>query len=217
MENLISEYLEVVRLFRCYLEEKIGMEKKEDPQVSLESFYQSMKNCKLCSLYKTRTNMVFGEGDPHSQLMLIGEAPGKDEDLRGKPFVGAAGKLLRESLKKEGIFDNKIYIANVIKCRPPGNRDPQPEEISACLPYLREQIKTINPRIICTLGKFSTQVLLNTTQGITHLRGKVYQFNDSTAIIPTFHPAACIYRAHWKSVFQEDLKLIKRELDNLKK
>ena len=218
MQDLISEYLEVVRLFRRYLEEKRGMEKrekKEDPQILLENFYQSMKNCKLCNLYKTRTNIVFGEGNPRAPLMLVGEAPGRDEDLRGKPFVGAAGQLLRESLKKEGISNDKIYIANVIKCRPPGNRDPKPEEISACLPYLREQIKIINPKIICTLGKFSTQVLLNTIQGITRLRGKVYQFNDTTIIIPTFHPAALIYRAPWKATFQEDLKLVKRNLDNL--
>ena len=159
--------------------------------------------------------MVFGEGNPQSPLMLVGEAPGRDEDLKGKPFVGAAGKLLRESLKKEGISDDKIYIANVIKCHPPNNRDPKPEEISACLPYLRKQIKMINPKIICTLGKFSTQVLLNTTQSITHLRGKIYQFNNTTVVIPTFHPAACIYRAHWKSIFQEDLKLVKEKLDNL--
>ncbi len=218
MKDLISEYLAIVRLFRYYLEEKRGMVKtreKKDSQVSLQNFYQGMKNCQLCNLYKTRTNIVFGEGNPDSPLMLVGEAPGRDEDLKGKPFVGAAGELLRESLKKEGILDDKIYIANVIKCRPPGNRDPKPEEISACLPYLKEQMKIINPRIICTLGNFSTQVLLNTTQSITHLRGKIYQLSNATIVIPTFHPAACIYRATWKSIFQEDLKMVKEKLDNL--
>lgn len=188
-----------------------------DNSSSLKQLYEEVKTCQHCSLYRTRTNLVFGEGNPNAKVMFIGEAPGKEEDLQGRPFVGAAGKLLRQTLRVVEIPLKKVYIANILKCRPPGNRDPRPEEIIACIPYLKKQIQIIKPAIICTLGKFSTQNLLATLQGITHLRGKSFTMNDGKIIIPTYHPAACIYRPPWREQFLMDLKKVKTELDKLEK
>jgi len=144
--------------------------------------------------------------------MLVGEAPGREEDLEGRPFVGAAGKLLAQELARAGLRNEDIYIANVLKCRPPGNRDPLPEEIEACLPYLKRQIGILHPRIICSLGKFATQVLLSTQQGITSLRGKPQLYREDITIIPTLHPAACIYNPSWKKLLLQDLRLLKTKL-----
>jgi len=213
MKELYLEYLGIIRDFRKYLEQKMGKVPSYNSS-SLTEFYEEIKNCQRCLLHRTRTNLVFGRGNPNASLMLVGEAPGRDEDLQGKPFVGAAGKLLEESLKKVGIPRDKIYIANILKCRPPGNRDPKPEEIAACLPYLKKQIEIIQPRIICTLGKFSTQTLLNTTEGITHLRGKSFTIDDRT-LIPTYHPAACIYKPFWKKEFLMDLRMVREKLTRL--
>jgi DNA polymerase len=210
MRELYLEYLDIIRDFRKYLEKKMGDVSPSSPS-SLTEFYQEIKNCQHCPLHQTRTNLVFGRGNPHALLMLVGEAPGREEDLQGKPFVGAAGKLLEESLREVGISRDKIYIANILKCRPPGNRDPKPEEIAACLPYLKKQIEIIQPRIICTLGKFSTQTLLNTTRGITHLRGKSFTI-DERILIPVYHPAACIYKPFWKKEFLMDLRMVKERL-----
>lgn len=213
MKELYLEYLSIIRDFRRYLEEE--MEEKSIRSSSLSNLYEKIKNCQKCPLYRSRTHLVFGRGSPEAPIMLIGEAPGRDEDLQGKPFVGAAGKLLEESLKKVEIPEDKIYIANILKCRPPGNRDPHPEEITSCFPYLQKQIEIIQPRIICTLGKFSTQTLLNSTQGITHLRGKSFTI-DNKILIPTYHPAACIYKPFWKKDFLTDLEKVKRELRKIK-
>lgn len=196
--------------FRRYLEGKMG----KSSSLLLKELYDKIKNCQVCPLYRTRTNLVFGRGNPEASLMFIGEAPGKEEDLQGKPFVGAAGRLLEECLKKVNIPQDKIYIANILKCRPPGNRDPKPEEIAACFPYLKQQIEIIKPRIICTLGKFSTQTLLNTSQGITHLHGKSFTV-EQKILIPTYHPAACIYKPFWKEEFLKDLEKVRDKLKEL--
>jgi len=212
-EKLYTDYLQIVKSFRKYLEKKQGIVKKEDnlekksPEKLLKALYRSMQNCRKCSLFKKRTHLVFGEGNPKAKLMLVGEAPGRNEDLQGKPFVGAAGKILTEALERFNIPVSQIYIANVLKCRPPANRDPYPEEIETCLPYLKKQIEIINPCLICTLGKFATQVLLNTNQGITFLRGK-RQYYKNIILVPTFHPAACIYKPNWKKLFFEDMEII---------
>jgi len=211
-KDFYYEYLSIIKSFKEYL--KQAMEgNSSTTHLLLGQLYQKIKNCQRCPLYRTRTNLVFGEGSPNAILMFVGEAPGKDEDLQGRPFVGAAGKLLRETLRSLGILNDKIYIANILKCRPPRNRDPQPEEISSCLPYLKEQIRIIHPKIICTLGKFATQTLLGTARGITHLRGQKFTIEDKITLIPTYHPAACIYRPPWKEQFTMDLKRVKKELD----
>ncbi len=210
MREIYLAYLDIVRDFRRYLEQKM----EKSPSLSLEKLYHKTKNCQACPLWRSRTNLVFGRGNPQAPLMFIGEAPGKEEDLQGKPFVGAAGKLLEECLEKVNIPQDKMYIANILKCRPPGNRDPKPEEISACFPYLKQQIEIIKPRIICTLGKFSTQTLLNTSQGITRLHGKTFKVEQGI-LIPTYHPAACIYKPFWKEEFLKDLEKVREELEKL--
>lgn len=222
--ELYKDYLEIVSLFREYLEENKGMgrgqksqreeitRKEKNSEELLEGLRRSIQNCQECSLYKSRTHLVFGVGNPEAQLMLIGEAPGRDEDLEGKPFVGAAGRLLTEGLGQVGLSRQEIYIANVLKCRPPGNRNPQPQEIKACFPYLERQIEIIRPKLICTMGNFATQLLLNTTLGITHIRGELQWYKNNISIIPIFHPAACIYKPTWEKTFLEDLKMVSDEI-----
>lgn len=147
--------------------------------------------CERCPLAGSRTQVVYGVGDPEADLMIIGEAPGRDEDLQGEPFVGRAGQLLTDSLGSAGIARGDVYIANVLKCRPPNNRDPQPDEIEACRPWLMEQLELIDPLLIVTLGNFSTKLLLSTSVGITKLRGNTYRFGERW-ILPTFHPSAAL-------------------------
>ncbi len=221
-EQLYQDYLEVVKSFRRYLEEKKGMKKEKevrkdkteekDRRVPLKDLCSSLQNCQDCSLHRYRTHLVFGTGNPEAELMLVGEAPGREEDLQGKPFVGAAGKILTEGLRQVGLSREEVYIANILKCRPPGNRDPLPEEIQACFPYLESQIEIIGPKIICSLGKFAAQMLLDTSRGITHLRGKPQWYKNDITLIPIYHPAACIYKPAWKKTFLDDLKMVRDEL-----
>jgi DNA polymerase len=147
-------------------------------------------NCKLAGL--GRTKVVFGMGDPHADLMFVGEGPGAEEDRQGLPFVGRSGQLLDKLMLDElGITRDRCYIANVTKCRPPGNRDPEPDEIAACRPWLERQIELIEPKVIVTLGNFATKLLLETRDGITKVRGRAYPFRTGV-LIPTYHPAAVL-------------------------
>ena len=148
--------------------------------------------CTDCRLSESRTQVVFGVGDVAADLMLVGEAPGKNEDLKGEPFVGAAGQLLDRLLTEIGMERSEVYIANVLKCRPPGNRDPMQEEIDACKGYLRSQIRLIHPKAVMTLGNFATKLLLNTNVGITRLRGRPHDWWLGATLVPTFHPAAAL-------------------------
>ncbi|MGN0301423.1 MAG: uracil-DNA glycosylase, partial [Anaerotardibacter sp.] len=147
---------------------------KVDTQ-ALEDIKKEVENCHRCSLCESRTNIVFGEGDSHAKVLIIGEAPGKNEDLQGRPFVGAAGKFLDELLEAAELKREEVFIANVLKCRPPSNRNPRADEIEACAPFLRAQTQSIDPLVIVTLGNFATQFILKTGAGITSLRGKVFQ------------------------------------------
>jgi len=148
--------------------------------------------CTRCPLAATRTQVVFGVGDPDADLMFVGEAPGREEDLRGEPFVGRSGRLLDRLLAEElGIDRSAVYIANVVKCRPPDNRDPRPDEIAACRPYLAAQVDLIAPKVVVTLGNFATRLLLETDRGITSVRGAAYPMGD-VLCVPTFHPAAAL-------------------------
>src|SRR4051812_15633163 len=148
--------------------------------------------CVRCPLAAGRTNVVFGVGDPHARLMFVGEGPGREEDLKGEPFVGRSGQLLdRLMLEEIGLTRARCYIANVVKCRPPGNRDPLPDEIATCRPYLEAQVATIAPDVVVTLGNFASKLLLDTTEGITKLRGRVYPFGTGV-LVPTYHPAAIL-------------------------
>lgn len=173
----------------------------------LRSFYHEIKACMKCPLGATRTNFVFGEGNSNADLMLIGEAPGRDEDLKGIPFVGRAGQLLTLMLKAINLNRDEVFIANVLKCRPPNNRDPLPEEIEKCEPYLLKQIDMISPKIIVTLGRFASASLLRTKSSLGSLREQTHVYNEVPLIV-TYHPAALLRNPQLKRQAWEDLKMI---------
>jgi DNA polymerase len=167
----------------------------------------------MCDLAETRNNVVFGAGDPNAGLMFVGEAPGKNEDLQGEPFVGAAGRLLEELLDGIGVQRSEVYIPNVLKCRPPGNRDPRPTEIDSCKGYLRDQIRLISPDVVVTLGNFATKLLLRTETGITRLRGQQFDWWLGAVLVPTFHPAAALRGGERvKDQMREDFELVRQIL-----
>ncbi len=149
--------------------------------------------CTRCGLSAGRTQVVFGEGPVDARLLIVGEAPGRDEDLQGRPFVGRSGQLLERILREEGgLSRGDCYITNVNKCRPPGNRDPHPPEVAACRPWLDRQLEVFKPVVVLTLGNFATRALLGTTDGITKLRGRVYSWQGGAVLVPTFHPSAAL-------------------------
>jgi uracil-DNA glycosylase len=158
----------------------------------LEAVAAEAAGCTRCRLHQSRTQVVFGQGDPHADLMFVGEAPGFHEDRQGLPFVGPSGQLLNRLLEGIGLRRGDVYIANLVKSRPPGNRDPQPDEIAACRPWLDAQIRLVDPRVVVTLGNFAAKTLLETTTGITRLRGRTYPF-QGRVLLPTFHPAAALH------------------------
>ena len=173
------------------------------PHIPLDELRVQVESCRRCPLCDGRTQTVFGVGNPHARVMFIGEAPGKNEDLQGEPFVGAAGHYLNELLGCAGLRREDVFIANVLKCRPPGNRDPRPEEIQTCTPFLREQTRTIDPEVLVTLGKFSTQFVLKTQVGITRLHGRV-QRAGKFLVFPIFHPAAALYDGAKREALEND-------------
>ena len=162
------------------------------PHIPLEELRAQVESCHACPLADSRTQTVFGDGNPNARVLIVGEAPGKNEDLQGVPFVGKAGQSLNELLKIAGLTREDVFIANVLKCRPPGNRDPRPEEIQVCTPFLREQTRTINPEFIVTLGNFATKFILKTDVGITRMHGHL-QMAGRFKVFPIYHPAAAIY------------------------
>jgi DNA polymerase len=169
-------------------------------------------DCHRCPLGDTRTTLVFGTGDPHARLMFIGEAPGRNEDLRGEPFVGAAGHLLDELLESIGSQRREVYITNILKCRPPGNRDPLPAEVEACTPFLTEQVRLVDPFVIVTLGNHATRFVLETTRPIGALRGRLFE-KDGRRIVPIFHPASALYDRSKAQVLFEDFQRLKVVLE----
>ena len=159
---------------------------------SFEELRDVALGCTRCALAGTRTQVVFGVGDPHARLMFVGEGPGEQEDVQGEPFVGRAGQLLTRLIEGIGRTRADVYIANVVKCRPPGNRDPLPPEIEACRPYLEAQLDFIDPAVVVTLGNFATKLLLQTKDGITKLRGREFPYRDGAVLIPALHPSAVL-------------------------
>ncbi|MBN1631239.1 MAG: uracil-DNA glycosylase [Thermoleophilia bacterium] len=174
---------------------------------ALDALAASLRDCSKCGLCRGRTHVVFGAGDPAAELMFVGEGPGFHEDRQGEPFVGQAGKLLTELLQGIGRARGDVYIANVVKCRPPENRDPAPDEIEACSPYLMQQIGIIRPKVVCTLGRFATKLLAETELSMTAVHGKAKARTLSgvdTVIFPVFHPAAALYAPANRQVLVED-------------
>jgi DNA polymerase len=187
---------------------KTGGSTKED---MLKIVHQEMANCQLCPLGKTRKNLVFGVGNPEAKIVFVGEAPGADEDEQGLPFVGRAGQLLTDIIKAMGYQRKDVYICNILKCRPPGNRNPQPDEISKCESFLKKQLQIITPKIICALGTFAAKTLLNTDIPISALRGRFHSY-EGIKLMPTYHPAYLLRNPSAKKQVWEDVQMIMKEV-----
>lgn len=181
--------------------------------LSLPLLYDAIHNCMECPLGATRTKFVFGSGNPDADIMIIGEAPGADEDAQGLPFVGAAGQLLTKILAAIGISREEVYIANILKCRPPGNRTPEKSETDKCEPYLWKQIELIKPRFILAVGLTAANTLLKTSNKMGEIRGKTFDYHGATMLI-TYHPAALLRNPNWKTAAWEDVKLLRRMYDD---
>jgi uracil-DNA glycosylase len=183
----------------------------EERREGLVELFKEVQDCTRCPLYETRTKAVFGAGNADADLMFVGEAPGAEEDRQGLPFVGRAGQLLNQLLEEIGLSREDVFIANVLKSRPPSNRDPQPQEIEACEPYLWEQVRLIEPRVVCTLGNFATKLLSGSPTGITKVRGtpQVHELGGRTVyLLPLFHPAAALRTPAVKEQLRGDFATI---------
>jgi uracil-DNA glycosylase family 4 len=181
---------------------------------ALTSYYEQINQCQKCPLGQTRNAFVFGSGNGNADLMLIGEAPGAEEDAQGLPFVGAAGKLLDKILAAINFKREDVFIANILKCRPPNNRDPQPAEVEQCQPYLNQQIELIKPKIILLLGRIAAQTLFQTKDSLTSMRGKDLQYLGIDVVV-TYHPAALLRNPNWKRPTWDDIKKLRQRYDEL--
>lgn len=177
---------------------------------TLDDVRREVSRCRLCPLCETRRNVVFGEGHPEAKIVFVGEAPGAEEDTQGLPFVGRAGQLLTNIIKAMGLERKDVYICNILKCRPPGNRNPQPEEIRHCEAYLKRQLRILSPQVICALGTFAAQTLLKKDAPITTLRGRFHDY-DGIRLMPTYHPAYLLRNPSAKKPVWEDIQKVMQE------
>ena len=242
MENLQEELAATVAELRAYLTwaeeggtlfvaaqapmrsspEPIAMPQKTPPRpsdkpaslpvLSLDAVREQMGECTLCKLHKGRHNIVFGVGNPKARLMFVGEAPGEDEDLQGFPFVGKAGGLLTKMIEAMGLKRDDVYICNTVKCRPPNNRNPEPDELASCEPFLKGQLAAVKPEAIVTLGKFAAQALLRDDTPVSRLRGRWREY-EGIPLMPTFHPAYLLRSPGEKGKVWEDLKQVMKKLN----
>jgi len=237
MEDTLSEFEKIVRLTGNYVEQLVdegisyissghdtsrglenegapapGAKPAADPAHELKELQRSVSACRKCALSKTRTRTVFGTGACRTSLIFVGEAPGAEEDRQGLPFVGRAGQLLTKMLAYIGLKREDVYITNVLKCRPPGNRDPLPAEVACCEPYLLAQLEVVKPRLICALGRHAAQTLLKTDVAISRLRGRFHDYHG-IKILPTYHPAYLLRNPADKDKAKDDLRKIKAFLD----
>lgn len=185
-------------------------ERETSEPLTLEVIRSALGDCIRCRLHEGRQSVVFGEGNPHAALVFVGEAPGREEDLQGRPFVGQAGELLTRIIEAIHLTREEVYITNIVKCRPPQNRNPRPDEIRTCLPFLHKQLEAISPKIICALGTFAAQTLLETEERISLLRGQFYAYEGSQ-LMPTYHPAFLLRNPQFKKDVWEDMKMIREE------
>jgi uracil-DNA glycosylase, family 4 len=226
--QLREELLSVVKAIKGYVlnQESLsvglewGKKSQQLPQIEnltgnkeadLEKIYREMKTCHLCPLGKTRRNLVFGAGNPSARIVFVGEAPGADEDEQGLPFVGRAGQLLTKIIEAMGLKRKDVYICNILKCRPPGNRNPLPNEIGLCEPFLKKQLQVISPQVICALGTFAAQTLLQTDIPISALRGRFHSY-EGIKLMPTYHPAYLLRNPSAKKLVWEDVQMIMKEV-----
>ena len=177
---------------------------------TLDEVREHLGDCRRCKLHTGRKTIVFGVGSPKADLVFVGEGPGAEEDVQGIPFVGRAGQLLTKIIEAMQMRREDVYICNIIKCRPPGNRTPQPDEIAACEPFLKAQLAALQPKVICCLGTFAAQTLLRTKESISRLRGR-FQSYEGIPLLPTFHPAYLLRNPHEKRTVWEDMKLLQKE------
>ena len=213
INNYLNQYKEVFSeelYFEKSIENSNDVSKSSD---QLQKYYNKIKNCMICPLGKSRKNFVFGVGNPNSDIVFVGEAPGKNEDLLGEPFVGRGGKLLDKILAAINLSRDKVFILNVLKCRPPENRDPKSDEIEKCEPYLKKQLKIIKPKLIVTLGRISAMTLLKTKDSLGNMRNKIHKYENIDLLV-TYHPAALLRNPNLKGAAWEDFKFIKKEYLN---
>src|SRR5574337_1041944 len=185
-----------------------------EPSLALTHVRQALGECTRCKLYTGRKTIVFGVGNPQAWLVFVGEAPGADEDQQGEPFVGRAGQLLTRIIEAMKLTREQVYICNIIKCRPPGNRNPEPDEITACEPFLVAQLQAIQPKLTCALGTFAAQTLLRTKEPISKLRGRFHDYHG-IPVLPTFHPAYLLRNPHEKKTVWADMQLLQRQYEIL--
>ena len=225
-QDAVQEYLQVVTTVREFVEEQIQLGFSElaetepvepEEQSPFADFGMSQlrgeaMDCERCELHATRNTVVFGTGNEGANLMFVGEAPGADEDQQGEPFVGRAGQLLTKIIEAMGFTRDEVYIANVIKCRPPGNRNPEPIEIETCEPFLLKQVELIQPKVICALGSFAAKALLRTDETISRLRGRFHDYHGAK-LMPTYHPAFLLRNPQSKREVWEDMQKVMAELE----
>jgi len=219
-KRMDSSLREIVDDLKSYLEYLQGMGIEGLPlslpsEPGLKEVREELGDCKRCKLHRTRKTLVFGEGNEKAILLLVGEGPGYEEDIQGRPFVGKAGQLLTKILQSIQLEREEVYIANIVKCRPPQNRNPEPEEVQACRPFLLKQIQVLQPKIICALGSVAAQSLLQTGEKITALRGRSFDF-DGIRVVPTYHPAYLLRNPERKREVWEDMKRIAEWLKEAK-
>ena len=205
--NVVQNNKSAVAEIDIFGNENIKREEWEFAE-TLDELNSKINNCMKCGLGKTRTNFVFGVGNPKADIVVIGEAPGADEDSQGEPFVGRAGQLLNKILEATGFAREEVFILNILKCRPPGNRNPAPDEVELCRPYLEKQLKLINPKLILLLGKVASESLLKTKEPLNKLRGKTHDYKGWKVRV-TFHPAALLRNPNWKRPTWEDMQEFK--------
>ncbi len=213
-ENVLSEGLRTPAAQGEREDAVAAEEPAAEPASSLEAFRQQICQCTRCRLGATRNQFVFGSGREDAGIMFVGEAPGADEDRSGQPFVGAAGQLLTKIIEAMGLARDDVYICNILKCRPPNNRDPQPDEIEQCEPYLKRQIEWVQPRVICTLGRFAAQTLLRSDQSMGRLRQSEHRY-EGIPLVATYHPAALLRNPQWKRPTWEDIKKVRLLYDGV--
>jgi uracil-DNA glycosylase family 4 len=201
------EYLKGMGIDSLFVSGNAPREVSQSKVQTLDEIRRELGDCRRCKLHRTRRTIVFGEGNEKAKLMFIGEGPGYDEDVQGRPFVGRAGQLLTKIIQSIHLQREEVYITNIIKCRPPQNRNPEPDEIQSCHPFLQKQIQSIQPKVICALGTFAAQTLLSTNAKITALRGRLFDV-DGIKVLPTYHPAFLLRNPERKREVWEDMKQI---------